>query len=368
MNSDDTLAQHKRNLWSAMHTIAESTPETLAARLARIYHPDARWRGSHPWNEVHGVAAIERVVWAPLLHCFPDLERRDDIVIGGSYDGRDYVGCVGHLAGSFRRDWNGIPATDQVIYLRYGEFHQMAQGKIIQSTVLVDILDFIRQAGFWPLAPSLGQEGPWQGPLGRDGLVFAAQDASESAASLKLTLDMQASLGAYDDTTNAGRAGLLNMPQKQFWHPRMMWYGPSGIGTTRGLDGFVDYHQLPFRTTFPNAPRAPKSPARTKDGNSHYVRIGDGKYSATGGWPSRYVNHAGGGWLGLPPTNRAITMRVMDFYCADEGLIRENWVPIDIIEVLLQLDIDVLARVRSQFGRRRRAAAAPGAAARGAPV
>ena len=27
---------------------------------------------------------------------------------------------------------------------------------------------------------------------------------------------------------------------------------PGGIGTTRGLQGFVDYHQLPFRIAFPN--------------------------------------------------------------------------------------------------------------------
>ncbi len=353
MTHGDALVRNKRTVWAAMNTIAESTPATLAGPLAAIYHPNAQWRGSHPWDDVQGVDAIERKVWAPLLQSFPDLERRDDIVIGGHYEGRDYVGCVGSLSGSFRRDWNGIPATDQVVYLRYGEFHQMVDGKIIQSTVLVDILDVIRQAGFWPIAPSLGREGPWQGPMGRDGLVLTAQDAQESAASLKLTLDMQASLGAYDDTMNAGREGLLNMPQKQFWHPKMMWYGPSGIGTTRGLDGFVDYHQLPFRTTFPNAPHAPRSPARTQDGKSHYVRIGDGRYSATGGWPSRHLVHAAGSWLGLPATQRPVTMRVMDFYCADRGLIRENWVPIDILQVLLQLDVDVLARVRSQFGRGR---------------
>ena len=59
----------------------------------------------------------------------------------------------------------------------------------------------------------------------------------------------------------------------------------------------------------------------------------------------------GGGWLGLGATGRAITMRVMDFYRADEGLIRENWVPIDILNVLMQLDVDVLARLRNQFQR-----------------
>ena len=341
---------NKRAVWSGMNTIAESSPASLESALARIYHPDAEWRGSHPWNEVKGVEAIKRVVWAPLLRSFPDLERRDQIVMGGSYEGRDYVGAVGHLAGSFRRDWNGIPATNQLIYLRYGEFHQMVDGRIVQSTVLVDVLDFIRQAGFWPTAPSRGAEGMWAGPFGGDGLVLHATDAAESAASLQLTLAMQASLGAYDDSQGQGREGLLNMPQKHFWHPKMMWYGPSGIGTTRGLDGFVDHHQLPFRIAFPRDPSAPQPPGLGKHGGSHYVRIGDGRFSATGGWPSRHMMHLGGGWLGLPPTGRAITMRVMDFYLADQGLIRENWVPIDILDVLLQMDIDVLAGVRGQYG------------------
>lgn len=347
----EAWVQDKRAVWSAMQAIAESTPQVVAERLATIYHPQVHWRGAHPWNELQGIERVAEVVWGPLLHAFPDLERRDDIVMGGEYEGRTYVGCVGHLCGRFRRDWNGLPATDQLIYLRYGEYHQMVQGRIVQSTVLVDVLDFIRQAGFWPIGPSRGREGRWAGPQSADGLLFAPQDAQQSAASLALTLAMQASLGAYDDTTSAGRDGLLEMPQKNFWHPRMMWYGPSGIGTTRGLDGFVDHHQLPFRTAFPNAPHAPKSTDRRKDAKNHFVRIGDGPYSGTGGWPSRYLTHTGAGWLGLPATGRAITMRVMDFYRADGGLIRENWVPIDIIQVLLQMDIDVLARVRFRLGR-----------------
>ena len=355
MTIDTDHVANKRAVFSAMLAIAESSPAALGANLARIYHPDAQWRGSHPWNELSGVEAIEHNVWAPLLQSFPDLERRDDILIGGEYEGRVYVGAVGHLAGSFRRDWNGVPATDQVVYWRYGEFHQMSGGRIIQSTVLLDVLDFIRQAGFWPLAPSLGQEGQWAGPHSADGLLLTPQDEVVSAASLKLTLDMQAALGAYDDAQGQGREGLLNMPQKQYWHPKMMWYGPSGIGTTRGLEGFVDYHQLPFRIAFPRKPNQPQPAGLGQHGGSHYVRIGDGRFSATGGWPSRHMMHLGGGWLGLGATGRPVTMRVMDFYRADQGLIRENWVPIDIIHVLLQLDVDLLARVRSQFGRRRAA-------------
>lgn len=352
MISETENLANKRAVWSAMNTIAESAPGALHSNLARIYHPDAEWRGSHPLNEIQGVEAIEQVVWAPLLQSFPDLERRDDIVMGGAYEGRVYVGLVGHLVGTFRRDWCGIPATDQVIYLRYGEFHLMQGGRITQSTVLLDVLDAIRQAGFWPIAPSLGQEGAWAGPFGGDGRLFTEQDPVQSAASLKLTLDMQGALRAYNDA-KVGRAGLLAMPQKDYWHPKMMWYGPSGIGTTRGLEGFVDYHQLPFRIAFPSDPNRPPPPSLGKHGGNHYVRIGDGRFSATGGWPSRHMMHLGGDWLGLPTTGRPVTMRVMDFYREDEGLIRENWVPIDILDVLLQLDVDVLARVRSQFARGR---------------
>jgi SnoaL-like domain/SnoaL-like polyketide cyclase len=344
----DTLA-NKHRVRAAMDALVASTPDTVGAVLAQVYHPQAQWRGPHPWNELQGLAAIEQEFWRPFLQAFPDLERRDSLLLGGSYDGRHYVGAVGHLVARFRRHWQGLPPTDQVVFWRYGEFHQIQDGLIVQSTVLLDVLDFLGQIGLWPLMPSRGAEGRWPGPLQGDGLVLSPQDPAESAASLALTLAMQASLGDYDDTLGLGRQGLLEMPQRHFWHPNMMWFGPSGIGTSRGLEAFVDVHQLPFRTAFPRDPKRPQPAGMGQHGGSHYVRIGDGRFSATGGWPSRHMMHLGGGWLGLPPTGRPITMRVMDFYAADGGLIRENWVPIDLLNVLLQMDVDVLARVRGGF-------------------
>ena len=61
--------------------------------------------------------------------------------------------------------------------------------------------------------------------------------------------------------------------------------------------------------------------------------------------------HAGGDFLGTGTTGREVTMRVMDFYLHHEDLIRENWVPIDIIDLLLQMNVDVFARMRSLFER-----------------
>lgn len=334
--------QNKLFVSRALSALAEATPATLEKRLAEAYHPDAEWRGSHPLNEMMGTANMGAQVWGPLLHAFPDMERRDTIVIAGHSHGNDMVATVGHYCGTFRHDWLTIPATGRPIYLRYGEVHVIKDGKIAQSTVLIDVLDVIRQAGFWPVAPSMGTEEQWPGPLTADGLVFREHDPSQSAASIAQTLAMHKTLGDYDDQALAGRDGLLNMPQKQHWHPKMMWYGPAGIGTTRGLQGFVDYHQLPFRLAFPN-----------RRGGNHYIRIGDGPYSATGGWPSVRAQHLGGGFMGVSPTGRDVTMRVMDFYLHHEGLIRENWVPLDIIHLLLQMDIDVFARLQSFFHRGR---------------
>jgi predicted ester cyclase len=328
---------------NALAKLAEATPDTLGAALAAAYHPQAEWRGSHPLNEMVGVEAMAGIVWAPLLRAFPDLERRDVIVVGGEYKGHALVATLGHYCGTFREDWLGIPATGRPVYLRYGEVHRVVDGKIDQSTVLIDVLDVIRQAGFWPLAPSLGTEEMWPGPLTADGVVLTAQDEAISAANLAQTLAMHKSLGDYDDTAGLGREGLLSMPQRLHWHERMMWYGPAGIGTTRGLQGFVDYHQLPFRIAFPNR----------RAGAGHYIRIGDGAYSVTGGWPSVLADHLGGGFLGSGPTGRAVQMRVMDFYLHHEGLIRENWVPLDIIHLLLQMDVDVFDRMKSHFRRGR---------------
>jgi hypothetical protein len=127
-----------------------------------------------------------------------------------------------------------------------------------------------------------------------------------------------------------------------------MWYGPAGIGATRGLDGFVDGHQLPFRIAFhrPQGTFEEVTTERARHGVGHYIRIGDGPYSVTGGWPSVYALHKGGGFCGLPPTGLPVFMRVMDFYLHHEGLIRENWVPLDMLDLLRQMGFDALARMR----------------------
>lgn len=76
----------------------------------------------------------------------------------------------------------------------------------------------------------------------------------------------------------------------------------------------------------------------------------DGNYVITGGWPSVVATHSGPDWLNVAPTRKRIEMRVMDFYRVENGLIAENRVPIDIVNILLQMGVDVFARLRHLQG------------------
>lgn len=332
--------------------LAEAPPDKLPDRLAALAGPGTQWRAAHPMNEVTGESAAIATIWQPLKQALPDLERRDLLFVAGRYQGKTLIAAMGHYCGTFRSDWLGIPATGRMLTLRYGEVWQLdSGGQVVQATLLWDVLDVMRQAGVWPLPPSLGAEEMWQAPLTGDGLRLMPSDPQIGLESIEQTLAMHKTLAEFDDHGNLTREALIAMPQRHHWHPRMMWYGPAGIGTTRGLDGFVDGHQLPFRIAFhrPQGTFEQVTAERARHGAGHYIRIGDGPYSVTGGWPSVYAIHNGGGFCGMPPTGRPVFMRVMDFYLHDEGLIRENWVPLDMLDLFGQMGVDLLARMRERL-------------------
>lgn len=337
-----SVVENKRFVMEALGAVAGGGLAGLTDRIAAAYAPGAQWRGSHPLNEMEGLASIEERVWRPLLTAIPDLERRDQIVAAGRYQDQDLVATMGHYAGVFREDWLGIPATGRTVFLRAGEVHRIENGRIVQSSVLFDLLDLMRQAGFWPIAPSMGREMQWPSPIGPGGISLDPVDPQIGAASLVQTLTMHGGIHGYSHDAENPRRSYLASSQKQFWHEKFMWYGPAGIGTARGWQNYVDYHAVPWISAFPD-----------RHGVGHYVRLGDGPVSVTGGWPSVEATHLGGSIFGMAPTGKVVTVRVMDFYYHHEGIIRENWVPMDVPHLLLQMGVDVFARMESFFRRGR---------------
>ncbi len=329
------MASTKQQIHRGLHALASG------ADRADIYHEDARFWGSHPINERVGVEAI-RGVWGDLRRALPDLERRDAIFVGGEsapddrspaeIAGRSLLASMGCYQGTFAADLWGIPATQGVVHLRACEVHHVVDAKIAHSYVLLDLLDLMRQAGVWPLAPSLGAEGMWPGPADSSGLRADASDPARGAEAMRTVLAMHTALGEFDGKS------IESIRHERYWTENFLWYGPAGIGTTRGMRGFRAHHQIPFLIGFPD-----------RKGAGHYVRVADGDYVVTGGWPSVVGTHLGE-WLGLPPTGRQIEMRVMDFYRLEGERIAENWVPIDVIHILKQMGFDVFGRLAHRRG------------------
>jgi predicted ester cyclase len=338
VNQEANIA-NKRRVIDIMQTMMDAPLAELQAAAQDGYHADAQINITHPINELQGISPAVEQFWKPLRQALPDVERRNDIVAGGRYEDADWIGCLGHYLGTFENDFLGIPATRQVVAIRYAEGHEVHDGKIATSYLFIDFLDLMRQAGYWPIAPSLGREIQWLPPATHDGVILTPQDDQRSQHSIESILTMHAALGHYNRQPPT-RAVLDEMQMVKYWHPNFMWFGPSGIGTTRGLKGFEDYHQIPFLVAFPDR-------GGTEIG--HFIRIGDGYYAVTGGWGSLQATHTGKDFLGMPPTGRRIQMRVMDFYRCDDQTIVENWIPIDIPHILFQMGVDIFGRMQHQF-------------------
>ncbi len=324
-------AATKRRLLAGLRRLARAAPNDIQAAAAEIFAPDAAYIASHPINQMQGLDEIVSRHLAPMKRAMPDLERRDDIIMAGHYKDRDFVSATGYYYGTFTHEWLGLQPSDSWLYVRFGEFYAIADGRIVDAYVIIDWIDVFRQLGINPLRRALGVEGLCPPPLEQDGLMLAPQDAAAGEKSLKLVEAMIfEGMWAFDGVNHE------TMRFHDFWVPDMMWYGPGGIGTTRGIDNFYRDHEAPFNEAWPDF-----------KGGDHVARFGEGLFTCSTGWPSIRATHTGGDFLGLAPTGKAITIRVMDWWRRDGDLLSENWIFIDIPELLDQLGRDIFAEARA---------------------
>lgn len=307
-----------------------STESDLPEVLGSVLDTDCSIRFTHPIEDLTGPAACYEAVYAPLVKAMPNLERRDYITIAGEADEGVRVGCAGFYTGTFVSKWLDIPPTMQVAYIRFHEFYLVVDNKVVEIQSVWDIPALMMQAGAWPMAPALGAEWLVPGPATLDGRVPGPYDAAKSAASRELVADMLLSLGKF------ATGGVDAMQLERYWHPSFYWYGPAGIGSCCGVDGFRHYHQIPFLNAMPD---------RVGSGETGHL-FGDGDYAGYTGWPGMTMTLSGDGWMGIAPANKKITMRSLDFWRCENGLIRENWVLIDLLHVYQQLGVNVFNRMR----------------------
>lgn len=290
---------------------------------------DYRFRGVHPFNELDGAKYVAESVWEPLQAALRPMQRRQDIFMAGPnlIDGSMWVTSMGKFMGLFDREWLGIRPTGKIALVPYCEFHRVADDRIVESALWLDIISVMKQTGYNPFGPQTGAEIINPGPRTADGLLFEPQEEHESQRTLDLIMQM------CNDLVGDGMESSQNV-LLQTWHPDMLWFGPSGIGATYTTDRYQLQHQGPFNDGL-----------RDIDFNGHVLEHAEGDYGAWFGWPNLRMKQ-GDGFLGLPASGTQSEMRVVDVYRREGDKLAENWIFIDFLHYLDLLGLDVLARYR----------------------
>lgn len=353
----------RQELLHDLRMLARAPLENVPRILSRRFALRAECAVSHPINQLRGLDEIASGYWLPLKQALPDLERRDEILLGGDFNDGHWVAASGYYYGTLMTPWLGLPPSHNWLALRFGEFYRLDGDWVVDAYLCLDLIDVLRQLGCNPLPVGRGVETLCPGPATRDGLLLEPQDPAEGHRSGQLVGAMIIEgLMAFDQMHHE------SIGMQRYWHQDMMWYGPCGIGTTRGLTGFLERHQHPWQAAYPDYALqvagidAERGLAALSTVHEHpwqarspdyrqgrdLVRIAEGHYVAWNGWPSVHATHTGHPLFGLEPSGRSCTIRIMDFWRRDGELLAENWVFIDIPDMLLQLGFDVLTAARER--------------------
>jgi len=305
----DIHTQNKALIQPLRQALYNYDPNRVQDALSQTFHNEAEVHLAYPFEDLDGAEGLYHQAFMPLHVALPDLERRDTIVMAGSpKENTDWVGCCGYYTGTFLKRWLDIPPTGHQVAMRFHEFFRIEEGQIVEMQALWDIPEVMMQANAWPMTPSLGREWHVPGPATQDGFVPSPHKAAHSETSVKLVAEMLDALG------NFASGGVEAMRLSDYWHPRCNWYGPAGIGTCRGIAGFRNWHQIPFLNAMPD-----------RKGSLGLGNLfGDGDYVGFTAWPGMRSTISGDGWLGIAPSGQKITMRSLDFWRCEKGLIRER--------------------------------------------
>jgi hypothetical protein len=297
------------------------------AAVRAFFAPDATINLVHPFDVLTGPDAFLATFLDPLRRRFDGLHRRPHLVMGGRFEGAEWVSSTGYFVGTFASDWLGIRAPDRLSYLRYGEFHRMVDDRAVETYLFLDLPELMIACGRYPLPMPPGHTGFLPGPDRCDGFLWGESDPAEAERSYAIV------------TAMLGRLATKDEGWRPYWHPNMLWYGPAAFGSYLGVDRFAGF-QVPFEQSFEGWAGGAAGNGRTR----HFTRFGDANYTCSGGWPS-LSGVSVRPFLGAEPTGRMTFFRVCDWWRREGDLLTENWVFVDIPHAMLQFGVDLFADV-----------------------
>ena len=332
----DLNQQHKQLVWDFWKSLEIAQADDIASLAQRYMHKDSLWHGPDPINRLQGAEGFATGYWKPLLSSFPDMKRESHIFMGGksngridgSGDGKLWVGGTGYFHAKFENDYLSIPATGDEVSIRWGEFCRVEDQKIVETFLILDLIDLMQQAGINVLPPSRGTDGVYPPPKANDGVMLEEQDASES----EYTLDHIRTF-IFDGLNNYDQSELKSMGMADYFHPDVHWYGPGGIGACLSFKEFEDKHQKHWLRAFPD-----------RSVQNLDALIAEGPYSGAPGWAGVKATHAGE-YLDCEATGQPLTVNGLDFWKLENDVYVENWVFVDMIHLFRQFGVDLFARI-----------------------
>ena len=314
--------------------IGNSKIEEIPKVLSNYCSEDLLWRGFHPFNEINGLDNLYSQFWKPFKKSFFNSQRRMDIFLAGynTISGNEgvWVVSMGHLMSLFDNPWIGIKDTKKIAILRYCEFSKIQNGKITEVAMFFDIPHLMLQAGIKPFPSETGISLVQPGPLTHDGLMFNEQDPNEGNKTLEIIENMINDVKVW---TSTNRASLIDELKKS-WNDNIIWWGPTGIGSTYTIERYADQHAVPFRETF-----------KDRKFNGHLCRVSEGNYGGFFGWPNLTLTPKKM-FMGIKTAPKSSEMRVIDMYRREGKKLTENWVFIDLLHFLKILGIDILKNLK----------------------
>ena len=316
------------------NAIESSEIEEIPKVLSHYCSEDLLWRGFHPFNEIRGLKNLYSQFWQPFKKSFFNYQRRMDIFLAGynTISGNEgvWVVSMGHLMGLFDNPWIGIKETKKIAMLRYCEFSKIQNGKITEVAMFFDIPHLMLQAGIKAFPSETGISLVQPGPLTHDGLMFNEQDTNEGNRTLEIIENMINDVKVWTSTTGTSLIDEL----KKSWNDNMIWWGPTGIGSTYTIERYANQHAGPFRETF-----------KERIFNGHLCRITEGKFGGFFGWPNLTLTPSKT-FMGITASPKFSEMRVIDMYRREGDKLTENWVFIDLLHFWKILGVDILKSLK----------------------
>ena len=331
MTNSDISVSLKTLLSDFRKATATFEVDTVRTAMADLFAANAQLKLCHPFGTLTGSDSYFETCLLPLNKAMPDLERRDMILLAGvSPESERWIGCMGNYMGTFLAPFLDIPPTGHLAHMRYHEFFKIENNQVVEMQAIWDLPELMMQAKAWPMAPQLGAYLCTPAPMSGDGLTVSG----DGRATMDHVINMLTDLCKFPANPDPAV-----MQLEKYWHPRFNWYGPAGIGTGRGISGFRHWHQIPFLNAMPD-----RKLDAMGDLMSYWVAEGD--YVCETGWPNMRLTLTDDGWMGIAPAGKEVLLRSLDFWRLESGLIRENWVLVDLLDLYQQVGVDVLARLR----------------------